>query len=99
MVSALCSPSSFMLLSVFRLSASVQPTFKSFHAQNLRRLFCAAEIELRLVALFPAHELFAQRGLRGDDEDFLFFVNDFRAAGARAEEVKRIFAAVLQFHQ
>ena len=54
---------------------------------------------MRSVALFPAHELFAQRGLRRDDEDFSFFVNDFRAADARAEEVKRIFAAVLQLHQ
>lgn len=72
---------------------------KSFHADDSRSLFRAAEGELRLVALFPTHELFAQWRLRGDDEDFLFVVNDFRAAGARAEEVKRIFAAVLQFHQ
>ena len=35
-----------------------------------------------------AHELFAHRRLRGDDEDFLFVVQNFRAAGARADEVK-----------
>jgi hypothetical protein len=39
----------------------------SFHANNLRRLFRAAEVELRLVALFFAQESFGQRRLRRDD--------------------------------
>ena len=60
----------------------------SFHFQNLRRLFRAAEGELRLLAGFFAHELFAQRRLRGDDEDFFFVVQNFRATSARANEVK-----------
>ena len=73
--------------------AQTLPLSKSFvqpllHPQNLRRLFRAAEVELRMVAGFFAHELFAQRRLRGDDEDFLFVVQNFRAAGARADEVK-----------
>jgi hypothetical protein len=59
----------------------------------------ATEVELRLVALFFAQELFAQRRLRRNDEDFSFFVNDFRAAGARADEVKGAFAAGFKFHQ
>jgi len=70
-----------------------------FHTDNSRRLFQAAEGELGLVALFLAQELFAQRRLRRDDEDFLFVVDDFRAAGARADEVNGAFAAVFQFHQ
>src|ERR1035437_8143757 len=70
-----------------------------FHPQNLRRLFRTVEVELLLVAGFFAHELFAQRRLRGYDEDFLFVVQHFGAAGARAEEVKGTFTAMFQFHQ
>ena len=72
---------------------------KLFHLQNLRRLFRAAEVELRLLAGFLAHELFAERRLRGDDENFFFVVQDFRAARARADKVNGVFAAVFQFHQ
>ena len=69
------------------------------HAQNLRRLFRSAEGKDWLVAGFFAHELLAERGLRGDDEYFLFVVHHFGAAGARADEVNGVFAAVLQFHE
>jgi len=70
-----------------------------FHLQNLRGLFHAAEGELRLVASFLADELFAERRLRGDDEDFFFVVQNFRAARARADKINGTFAAVFQFHQ
>ena len=52
-----------------------------------------------MVTLFLAEELFAQRRLRRDDENLLFVVQHFRAAGARADEVKEILPAILQFHQ
>ena len=45
-----------------------------------------------------AGELRAERGLRGDDEDFVLLEFHFGAAGARADEIERAFAALLEFH-
>ena len=71
-----------------QMTDKLDKSSRLFHAENSRQLFRAAEVELRLVAGFSAHELFAQRRLRGDDENFFLIMGDFRAASARAEEVE-----------
>ena len=61
---------------------------KLLHADDFGGLACATEGELRRVARFFAKELFAQRRLRSDDENFLFVMQYFGASGARADEIK-----------
>ena len=55
--------------------------------------------ELQSVALFLPLQLFAQRRLRGDDQNLAAFVNDLGATRFRPQEVNRALAALLQLHQ